>query len=45
MLRRGTYSIVARDPDTGELGVAVDAVADADLELGMGAPAENIEAR
>jgi uncharacterized Ntn-hydrolase superfamily protein len=23
MLRRGTYSIVARDPDTGELGVAV----------------------
>ncbi|MBI5105383.1 MAG: DUF1028 domain-containing protein [Solirubrobacterales bacterium] len=23
MVRRGTYSIVARDPDTGELGVAV----------------------
>jgi uncharacterized Ntn-hydrolase superfamily protein len=23
MMRRGTYSIVARDPDTGELGVAV----------------------
>src|SRR4051795_1536114 len=22
-MRRGTYSIVARDPDTGELGVAV----------------------
>src|SRR5437763_5951482 len=23
MVRRGTYSIVARDPDTGELGAAV----------------------
>src|SRR2546423_12316632 len=22
-MRRGTYSVVARDPDTGELGVAV----------------------